>query len=253
MPWSRFFATSVLLLALNVFAVGAMPEQRPAAPVKPSPAATPSPARSPAAGPRALPLGKLPEDHRLGDLKNLDGYFPFRPASSKSAWNVRAERLRRQLLVALGLWPMPTRTPDNAVVHGKVDRDGYTVERVYLESFPGHFVTGSLYRPKGRWESCPGCSARTATGSMAAFTTPGRSPSAGRLSRGPNASRWEGGIRCRPVACNWPGWAVWCSTTTWWALPTASSCRTPPAIARKCAIRAAGAISAPRPKSASRT
>ena len=41
------------------------------------------------------------------------------------------------------------RRPANAVVHGKVDRDDYTVEKVYFESFPGHFVTGSLYRPKG--------------------------------------------------------------------------------------------------------
>jgi len=45
---------------------------------------------------------------------------------------------------------MPTKTPLKAVVHGKVERDDYTVEKVYFESFPGFFVTGSLYRPKGR-------------------------------------------------------------------------------------------------------
>ena len=56
---------------------------------------------------------------------------------------------RRQVRVALGLWPWPTRTPLNAVVHGPVARDGYTVERVFFESVPGHFVTGSLYRPTG--------------------------------------------------------------------------------------------------------
>ena len=50
---------------------------------------------------------------------------------------------------------MPTKTPSNAVVHGLVDRDGYTVEKVYFESFPGHFVTGNLYRPKGRSGKLP--------------------------------------------------------------------------------------------------
>ena len=43
---------------------------------------------------------------------------------------------------------MPSRTPLNAVVHSPVERDDYTVSRVYFESFPGHYVTGSLYRPK---------------------------------------------------------------------------------------------------------
>jgi dienelactone hydrolase len=51
---------------------------------------------------------------------------------------------------------MPAKTPDRAVIHGKVDRDGYTVEKVFLESYPGHFVTGSLFRPKGRSGKLPG-------------------------------------------------------------------------------------------------
>jgi hypothetical protein len=109
-----------------------------------------------AEAPRVLPptrfagAPQLPSDKRLGPLKDLNGYFPFVPCKSEAEWAVRAERIRRQLLVAAGLWPMPTRAPPRAVIHGLVDRDGYTVEKVYLESFPGHFVTGNLYRPKGR-------------------------------------------------------------------------------------------------------
>ncbi len=101
-----------------------------------------------AAGPRALPPGQLPDDVRLGPLKDLDGYFPFTPPKSPTEWAHRAERVRRQMLVALDLWPMPTRTPLNAVIHGRVERDDYTVDRVYFESVPGFFVTGSLFRPK---------------------------------------------------------------------------------------------------------
>jgi dienelactone hydrolase len=100
--------------------------------------------------PRVLPPGELPRDKRLGELENLNGYFPFTPCTLPEAWAKRSERVRRQILVATGLWPMPSKTPARAVIHGKVDRDEYTVEKVYLESFPGHCVTGSLYRPKGR-------------------------------------------------------------------------------------------------------
>ncbi|MBA2354880.1 MAG: acetylxylan esterase, partial [Acidobacteria bacterium] len=102
------------------------------------------------AGPRVLAEGTLPRDSRLGPLKDLNGYFPFTPPASREAWEARAAQLRRQLLVATGLWPMPARTAPQAVIHGLVERDGYTVEKVYFQSFPGHFVTGNLYRPKGR-------------------------------------------------------------------------------------------------------
>ncbi|HEX3998303.1 MAG TPA: acetylxylan esterase [Pirellulales bacterium] len=105
---------------------------------------------------RVLPEGKLPDDARLGPLKNFNSYFPFTPPASLEEWQRRAERVRRQLLVATGLWPMPTKTPLNAVVHGRVERPGYSVDKVYFESFPGHFVSGNLYRPTGRSGKLPG-------------------------------------------------------------------------------------------------
>ena len=87
------------------------------------------------------------EDIRLQPPKDLNGYFPFNPPSSLSEWDVRKEQVRRQILVSQGLWPMPSKTPLNAVVHGKIEGDGYTVEKVYFESAPGFFVTGSLWKP----------------------------------------------------------------------------------------------------------
>src|SRR5215217_5223136 len=74
---------------------------------------------APADVPRALPLGTLPQDARLGKLRTLDDYFPFTPVESPQAWAKRAADLRRQAQVATGLWPMPTRTPLEATVHGK--------------------------------------------------------------------------------------------------------------------------------------
>ena len=99
---------------------------------------------------RVLPPGQLPNDQRLQPLKDLDGYFPFKPPETPTEWFVRADRVRRELAVALGLWPMPEKTPLNAVIYGKLERPGYTIEKVYFESVPGFFVTGNLYRPAGK-------------------------------------------------------------------------------------------------------
>ncbi len=98
---------------------------------------------------RVFPPGQLPNDVRLQPQKDLDGYFPFDPPATVEAWKARADKVRFQMQVALGLYPMPTKTPLNAVIHGKVDRGEYTIEKVYFESMPGFFVTGNLYRPAG--------------------------------------------------------------------------------------------------------
>jgi hypothetical protein len=103
-----------------------------------------------AAAPKALKDGAQPKDARLQPPKDLNGYFPFTPPKSAEEWHSRAERLRRQILVSQGLWPQPTKTPLNAVVHGKLDRGDHTVEKVFFEAMPGYFVTGSLYRPVGK-------------------------------------------------------------------------------------------------------
>ncbi len=96
------------------------------------------------------------EDLRRQPLKDLEGYFPFTPPRTLPEWEQRKEYVRRQILVAAGLWPMPTKTPLNAVIHGTIDCDGYTVEKVYFESAPGFFVTGNLYRPKDIRGRVPG-------------------------------------------------------------------------------------------------
>jgi hypothetical protein len=88
----------------------------------------------------------------LSEPKDLNGYFPFEVPDGKAAWEQRASALRRRVLVATGLWPMPEKTPLNPVIFGKVQRDGFTVEKVYFESLPGHFVTGLLFRPGGAVE-----------------------------------------------------------------------------------------------------
>ena len=110
-------------------------------------AAQPDPAR--------ILEGRPPQDRRLEAPKSLDGYFPMTVPASKAAWETRRKELREQVLVANGLWPMPPRTPLQPVIHGAMDRDDYTIEKVYFASMPGHYVTGNLYRPKGKQGKLP--------------------------------------------------------------------------------------------------
>ncbi|MCP5116984.1 MAG: hypothetical protein GY953_39680, partial [bacterium] len=69
--------------------------------------------------------------------------------SGKAAWEpLRAQR-RKQMLDMLGLDPLPPRTPLNVRVTGKLDRGGYTVEKIAFESKPKLYATANLYVPKG--------------------------------------------------------------------------------------------------------
>ncbi|HLJ93040.1 MAG TPA: hypothetical protein VKU02_07595 [Gemmataceae bacterium] len=98
---------------------------------------------------RVLEPGQLPQDRRLGKPKTLDGYFPMTPSPDRGSWEARRTELRNQVLVATGLWPMPEKAALHPVIHGKIARDDYTIEKVFFASYPGHYVSGNLYRPKG--------------------------------------------------------------------------------------------------------
>ena len=108
----------------------------------------------------ALLIGVAPlvaQDKRLLDAPKHYNfkYYPWSPPTSKDAWEKRKAVLKEQLLVSQGLWPMPEKAPLNAVVHGKIERDGYTIEKVFFVSHPGHYVSGNLYRPTGKTGKLP--------------------------------------------------------------------------------------------------
>jgi len=102
--------------------------------------------------PLLLPLLAPParaEDRREREPTTLDDFHPFRPIASAEAWPDRKKKIRLRTRVAAGLWPLPAKTALEPVIHGTVERDGFTVSRVFFQSLPGHFVTGSLFLPTG--------------------------------------------------------------------------------------------------------
>lgn len=103
---------------------------------------------------RILPTGQMPADQRRTQSRTIISGHRFTPPTSIDEWNQRREEVRTRILVANGLWPMPNRPAVQAIVHGKIEKNGYSIEKVYFESLPGHFVCGNLYRPlhaKGKW------------------------------------------------------------------------------------------------------
>ncbi|HUT33650.1 MAG TPA: acetylxylan esterase [Planctomycetota bacterium] len=76
-------------------------------------------------------------------------------AASKADWEGRRKGIAASLQGALGLSPWPERTPLNARVTGRAEREGYTIENTLFESRPGFFVTANVYVPKGGPERKP--------------------------------------------------------------------------------------------------
>jgi dienelactone hydrolase len=69
----------------------------------------------------------------------------------KNAWEARKDELRNCFLKQLNLSPFPKKTPLNPIFTPKRKMVGYTVENVAIETIPGVYLCGSLYRPsKGK-------------------------------------------------------------------------------------------------------
>ncbi len=80
-------------------------------------------------------------------LRDLNEHCPFTPPSDLKQWEPRAEQLKNQLRVSLGLHPMPNMAKIQPKIYGRITLDGYTIEKVTFETLPGFYVTGNLYRP----------------------------------------------------------------------------------------------------------
>src|SRR6266576_4082634 len=82
-------------------------------------------------------------------IKDLNTPRDFPSITSREQWLKRAKDIREHVLVSCGLWPMPEKTPLKTNIFGKIDREGYSVEKVYIQTLPGFYLAGNLYRPRG--------------------------------------------------------------------------------------------------------
>ena len=65
---------------------------------------------------------------------------------TESDWLGRQKSVKEKLGEILG--PFPEKTPLNAKIISVIKKDGYRIEKIVYESFPGFYVTGCLYVPE---------------------------------------------------------------------------------------------------------
>jgi dienelactone hydrolase len=86
-------------------------------------------------------------DARLTNIPNTDTHFALPSYKTLAEWEKRKAKLRRQILFAAGLDPMPEKTPLHPQIFGRITIKDCTIEKVLLETMPGYYLGGNLYRP----------------------------------------------------------------------------------------------------------
>jgi hypothetical protein len=102
----------------------------------------------------ALTLQAPPAPHPARDLLSRLA----REISDRAPEDVETSRpeLRRRLRSALGLDPLPPRTPVEAVVTSAFEEEAFRVETLLFQPVPGFSCTANLYLPKGPAQRRPG-------------------------------------------------------------------------------------------------
>src|SRR5439155_22560608 len=90
------------------------------------------------------------QDVRNTSIPDLDTHFQMPAFASRAEWLEKAAFLRKQILSSAGLLPMPEKTPLRAQIFGRIEHPDYTVEKVLLATYPGFYLGGNLYRPRGK-------------------------------------------------------------------------------------------------------
>src|SRR5690349_11152905 len=87
------------------------------------------------------------QDIRNTYVPNTDTHFKAKTYQTLAEWQARREVLRKQILSASGLLPLPPKNDLRPQVFGRIERGDYSIEKVLLETLPGYYLGGNLYRP----------------------------------------------------------------------------------------------------------
>src|SRR5471030_1856365 len=93
-------------------------------------------------------LAQVPaQDSRNTNIPNTDTHFTPRVYQTLAQWEARRAYLRKQILSAAGLLPLPVKNDLHAQIFGRIENRDYSIEKVLIETLPGYYLGGNLYRP----------------------------------------------------------------------------------------------------------
>jgi len=87
------------------------------------------------------------QDVRNTYVPNTDTHFTAKTYKALPEWQARREVLRKQILSAAGLLPLLPKNDMRPQVFGRIENRDYSIEKVLLETLPGYYLGGNLYRP----------------------------------------------------------------------------------------------------------
>jgi hypothetical protein len=96
------------------------------------------------------------QDARNTSIPHTDTHFTPRTYATLDEWKARRAHLRNQALSAAGLLPYPEKCDLKPEIFGRIERNGYSIEKVLIQTLPGYYLGGNLYRPLGKTGKHPG-------------------------------------------------------------------------------------------------
>ncbi|MDP6634232.1 MAG: acetylxylan esterase [Phycisphaerae bacterium] len=101
------------------------------------------------------PPGDMMKRHLLKEVQVACGAWRKRYEQLKTPQQVAAYQTRLKTSFAKQLGALPKRTDLNARIAGKVQRSGFSVEKIIFESQPRHYVTALLFLPDRKLHKPP--------------------------------------------------------------------------------------------------
>jgi dienelactone hydrolase len=87
------------------------------------------------------------QDVRNTNIPNTNTHFVAKPYKTLAEWDARKQALRTQVLSAAGLLPLFPKNDLHPQIFGRIENRDCTIEKVLLETLPGYYLAGNLYRP----------------------------------------------------------------------------------------------------------